>query len=407
MFIFKRTAFNIKKFFGLSSAFSPVAILARDDYIETMITSRHVVRVLLPALVVIAACAKKEAPPVVARAGSLTITAEEFRRRFEMAPRLQQFKDIEQAKTLFLNSLIAEKLLAQEAVKQRLPESPRLHTFLEQIHREATIEALFNEKVAKPNRDKNARLDREIAAAEFMKYFQTMMVGKKTEVPPARFKFLTERLEEIFHIGEDTTAMVRKLNPSPLSAGEFSQAGQSLEANLDETLVSFDDGSDWTIKEILQRLSVGMYHLDFSNRKKFRLSLREALLMMIEQEYVYKNAVREGLDKAPEVTAEVAMWRENALAQLLVQRLTSAKNDADLQAPTGEHTEKLAQTLLALADTHAIEINQEVLRNLQVSNAGLLVLKKHFPGRMVTPLSLPLEHLTVWQEKVAAKTTHK
>lgn len=353
------------------------------------------------------ACAKKEAPPVVARVGSLTITADEFRRRFETAPRLQQFKDLEQAKALFLNSLIAEKLLALEAMQQRLPESPRLHAFLEQIHREATIEALFNEKVAKPNRDKNARLDREIAAAEFMKYFQTLMVGKKTEVPPAGFKFLTERLEEIFHIGADTTLMVRKLNPSPLNAVEFSQADQSLGANLNETLVRFDDGAEWTIKEILQRLSVGMYHLDFSNQKKFRLSLREALLTMIEQEYVYKNAVQEGLDRAPDVAAEVAMWRENMQAQLLVQRLTSPENEVDPQAPTGEQTEKLAQTLLALADTHTIEINQEVLRNLQVSNAGLLVLKKHFPGRMVTPLSLPLEHLTVWQEKLAAKTKHE
>ena len=372
-----------------------------------MTNQRNVFRVLLSAIVVVTACAKKEAPPVVARVGSLTITADEFRRRFETTPRLQQFKDIEQAKALFLNSLIAEKLLALEATQKHLPESPRLQAFFEQIHREATVEALFDKKMATPNRDKHVRLDREIAGAEFMKYFKTMMVGKKTEVPPAGFKFLTERLEEIFHIGEDTTVMVRKLNPSPLNAAEFSQADQSLAASLDETLVSFDDGSHWTIKEILQRLSVGMYHLDFSNRKKFRLSLREALITMIEQEYVYKNAVQEGLDKSSEVAAEVAMWRENALAQLLVQRLASAENEADIRTPTGEQTELIAKTLLALAETQHIEINPEILHRTPVSNASLLLLKMHFPGRMVTPLSLPLEHLTVWQEKVAAKTKHE
>ncbi len=372
-----------------------------------MITSRKVFCILLPAFVLAAACTKKEAPPVVARVGTLTITADEFHRRFETTPRLQQFKDIEQAKTLFLNSLIAEKLLALEAAQRRLLESPRLRAFLAQIHREATIEELFNEKVAKPNRGQQARLDREIAGDEFMKYFKKIMAGKKTEVPPAGFKFLTERLEEIFHIGEDATVMVRKLNPSPLSTGEFSQAGQSLQASLDEILVRFDDDSDWAIKEILQRLSVGMYHLDFSNRKKFRLSLREALITMIEQEYVYKAAVQEGLDKSPEVAAEVVMWRENMQAQLLVQRLAAAENEMDLQTPTGEQAELVAKTLLALAETHRIEINPEILHRTPVSNAGLLLLKTHFPGRMVTPPSLPLEHLTVWQEKVAAKAKHE
>ena len=366
-----------------------------------MITSRKIFCILLPAIVLAAACTKKEAPPVVARVGTLTITADEFRRRFETTPRLQQFKDIEQAKTLFLNSLIAEKLLALEAAQRRLPESPRLRAFLVQIHREATIEELFNEKVAKPNR---GQLDREIAGDEFMKYFKKIMAGKKTEVPPAGFKFLTERLEEIFHIGEDTTVMVRKLNPSPLSTGEFSQAGQSLQASLDEILVRFDDDSDWAIKEILQRLSVGMYHLDFSNQKKFRLSLREALLTMIEQEYVYQAAVQDGLDKSPAVAAEVAMWRENIQAQLLVQQLTALENATEMQPA---QTELLAQTLLALAETHRLEINAEILRRTEVTNAGLLLLKTHFPGRMVTPPSLPLEHLTVWQEKAAAKTKYE
>lgn len=369
-----------------------------------MITSRHVFWVLLPVFVVMIACTKKEAPPVVARVDALSITADEFRRRFEATPRLQQFKDIEQAKALFLNSLLAEKLLALEAAHRGLPESPRLRAFLAQIHREATIEELFNEKVAKPNRGQQGRLDRDIAAVEFMKYFKTMMTGKKTEVPPAGLKFLAERLEEIFHIGEDTTWMVRKLNPSPLNAIEFSQADQSLGANLNEILVRFDDGAEWTIKEILQRLSVGMYHLDFSNQKKFRLSLREALLTMIEQEYVYQAAVQEGLDKSPAVAVEVAMWRENMQAQLLVQQLTTLENATEVQPA---QTELLAQTLLALAETHRLQINAEILRRTEVTNAGLLLLKTHFPGRMVTPPSLPLEHLTVWQEKVAAKTKHE
>ncbi len=361
-------------------------------------------------LITIAACSKHEEPTAIARVGSLKITADEFRRRFELTPRLKPFQDVEQAKALFLGSLIAEKLLAQDAEKAGLAESARTHAFLEQLHREAAIEELFNEKIASKIRSQGKKLDKQEAGTEFTKYFKQMMVGKKTEVPPARFKYLTERLEEAFHIGEDTTAFIRKLNPSPMSESEFSRAGQSLEANLNETLVTLDDGAQWTIKEFLRRLSVGAYHLDFSNRQKFRLSLREAIITMIEHEYVYQNAVKEGLDKSPAVAAEVAMWRESIAAQMLVQKLLShdsqSQDEQETQNLSDEQLRLLTDKLLALSNAYRIEINVETLRELQVSTAGLLLLKKHFPGRMVVPLSLPLEHLTTWQEEVAKKMGH-
>lgn len=362
---------------------------------------------LLGVVITLMSCARKDNPKVLAQAGDLAITVDEFRRRFELTPRLKPFQDVEQAKALFLGSLIAEKLLAQEAVKEDLTEPARVRAFLEQIGREAAIEQLYNEKIASRVREKDKKLASEEAGAEFMKYFKQMMVGKKTEVPPARLKYLTERLEEAFHIGEDTTAPIRKLNPSPMSESEFSQAGQSLEANLNETLVTFDGGAQWTIKEFLRRLSVGMYHLDFSNPKKFRLSLREAIITMIEHEYVYQNAVDEGLHKSSSVTAEMAMWRESIAAQMFVQKLLShdsqPQDEQETQNLSDEQLRLLTDKLLALSKAYGIEINLKTLRELQVTNAGLLVLKKHFPGRMVVPPSLPLENLAMWQEKVAEK----
>jgi hypothetical protein len=365
---------------------------------------------LLWIIIAIAACSKREEPKAVARVGSLKITADEFQRRFELTPRLKPFQDVEQAKALFLGSLIAEKLLAEDAAKAGLAESARTQAFLEQIHREAAIEELYIEKVAAKIHREGKKFDKQEAGAEFTKYFKQMMVGKKTEVPSPRLKYLTERLEEAFRIGEDTTAFIRKLNPSPMSESEFSQAGQSLEANLNETLVTFDGGAEWTIKEFLRRLSVGAYHLDFSNQKKFRLSLREAVITMIEHEYVYQNAVQEGLHKSPAVAAEVAMWRESIAAQMHVQKLLShvsqPQDEQETQNLTDEQLRLLTDKLLTLSNAHRIEINPKTLRELQVSNAGLLLLKKHFPGRMVVPLSLPLEHLTAWQEEVAKKMGH-
>ena len=55
--------------------------------------------------------------PVVARAGNAFISEREFQERFELTPGLYRHRkaQLEQEKLTFLYSMIAEKLLAQEA----------------------------------------------------------------------------------------------------------------------------------------------------------------------------------------------------------------------------------------------------------------------------------------------------
>jgi hypothetical protein len=150
-----------------------------------------------------------------------------------------------------------------------------------------------------------------------------------------------------------------------------------------------------------------MYHLDFSNQKKFRLSWREAIITMIEQEYVYQNAVKEGLHKSPVVEAEVAMWRESIAANALIRKFFSTEpqptNEQQAENFSEAQLQMLTDKLLALSNASQVEVDLATWRAVEVSNAGLLVLKKHFPGRLVVPMSLPLENLTIWQDKVAEK----
>ena len=125
--------------------------------------------------------------------------------------------------------------------------------------------------------------------------------------------------------------------------------------------MTFDNGSQWTIKEFLQRQSLA-------------------------------------------VEAEVGMWRESIAAQMLAQKLLSqnpsSQDGREAQNLSDVQLRLLTDKLIAWSDAYHIEIDSAALRALPVSNAGLLVLKKHFPGRMVVPLSLPLENLVHWQEKV-------
>lgn len=469
-----------------------------------------------------AGCTREPKPAVVATVGKLAITAEEFRDRFELNPRLLQYQNPEYAKVPFLGALIAEKLLALEAEQQHLAPPARTLAFLEQIKREATIEAFHRREVAARIEVSEAELRQAYArqrrvlqiqsasfktrqeaeqfrqrvlagetfpqalapvlagsrpqvdtmqvrwgsaapaiedelftlkagelsapipslgeyyvagllgetvdafpteadfqekreaiarnllkrkrSAAFAESFKQMMIGKRTAIPPERFKFLVERLEELF-LGQ--AAAGRQPNPSPLSQQEFSRAEAGLAAHWQEVLVTFDDGSTWTMREFLQRLSVGRQSLDFSQRRSFRFSLRQALLAMVEQEYIYKEAARRGLDQSAEVKGEVAMWRDNLTARHLVRQMllpdSGAMDEQEMPALSDEQLRRLTVTLLALSDSLNITIDQAALRQVAVRNAGMLALKTHFPGRMVVPLPLPLENLPNWQEKIFVK----
>jgi len=469
-------------------------------------------------------CSKSDKENIIAQVGHLQISEHEFRQRFELNPRLKQFRNIEEAKIKFLGSLLAEKLFALEAQNSKLKQPTQLSAFLLQIERETTIEELYNLKIAskinisdeeirdtykKSNRElqieyfnfkeknsagnfvsyvnsgvpyeqafqkinkisENALIDRgqlnlswgntspeiediafsmkvdEISKpikiidqyfviriisekinmptesdfqknklfieknlkrqkkkAAFINYFKNMMVGKKTDVPPELLKYLVDDLEKTFNIGSNMNDKTRIENPAPVSNKEYSLAIDNVDHMLFEKLITFDDGTFWTMKEFLQRLSVGRFPLDFSDSETFKSSIRHQLLSMIEQEYIYKEAVKEGIDHSKNVIKETQIWRGNLEAKLFVQSIilndSTTYNFEEKINLSSDQLTQIYSELEKLVEKYEIKINIENLKTLELQNAGLLVLKKHFPGRLVTPLTIPFENFSSWQNVV-------
>ncbi|MDZ7343887.1 MAG: hypothetical protein ONA90_05175, partial [candidate division KSB1 bacterium] len=271
-----------------------------------------------------------------------------------------------------------------------------------------TIDAFGSEEDFHQKREAIKRiLAKSKQSAAFIDYFKKMMVGKKTKVPPERLRYVVEKLETALSIGQTMPETPRTINPSLMNESEFSRALQSLEANLNETLVTFDDGSAWTIQEFLQRLAVGRHYLDFNDQKRFRLGVRQAIVTMIEQEYLYKEAVKGGLHQSYPVEDEVAMWRENLAAQKLLRQILLQDDilpdEKEVFTLTGEQYVILVNTLLTLSDQYDVKFNAKAFRALNLTNAGLLAMKTHFPGRLVVPVAIPLENLSAWQENFLKK----
>ncbi len=104
---------------------------------------------------------KKE---IIAKAGNITITKDEFKKRFEFAPhpRTDGRTDTTFLKMEFLQTLIAEKLLFQQAIKERLDLSSEFLKAYKFIRNNYLRDALYTEEV----KNKTVIPDSEIVKGE-------------------------------------------------------------------------------------------------------------------------------------------------------------------------------------------------------------------------------------------------
>jgi hypothetical protein len=101
------------------------------------------------------------------------------------------------------------------------------------------------------------------------------------------------------------------------------------------------------------------------------------------------------------------MWREAVIAREYLQKLPAfhqpTQDLQESQALTDEQLARLDDRLSSLLEAYDVQVDLQELIDIRVKNAGLLAFKTHFPGRLVVPVSLPLENFSGWQEKIREK----
>lgn len=126
---------------------------------------------------------------IVGKAGGTPITIEEFKLRFELSPRprIDNYFDTTLTKLDFLKTIIAEKLLAQEAIREGMEKSPEYIRNIKYVRNLYLRDALYNIEV----KDKIVIPDSEIAKGK-------AKIGKNIKT---KFIFSQDK-NEIFQIYE-------------------------------------------------------------------------------------------------------------------------------------------------------------------------------------------------------------
>ena len=156
---------------------------------------------------------------VLAKAGNLFITEREFLERFELLP--NQFRNrpanIEESKLLFLYSLIAEKLLAQEAETMHLDQDSLFQQAIVQIKKNLVRDQLYREQIREKVKVARTEVQKAIVDAKRQLFLFYLYFEDSTDAA-----FVKKQLKNCKHFSQFQvdTSMIAIRDTATLAWGE-------------------------------------------------------------------------------------------------------------------------------------------------------------------------------------------
>jgi len=339
----------------------------------------------------------------LAAANDLKVTMDEFRFRRSFSPYVFRGKTIAEKNLEFTCSLLAEKWMAQEARMRGLAEHARYRAQMEQLHREFLFEAMYAGDIA-------TRSDPDRAMDELLR---TVMADKTMHISNAAFAAMEQALAAVLDQKPFIKDSTRTLTEQ--EANRFRKTFADLQSR---SLVRFANGDEWTVADFLLRLSVGPYPLPSPQSSNFRSALKHSIKKAAELEYLSRAAHRRGYSRDADLRMQEEMWSAALLSQALIQQqneqITASEDEIKrhYRSHISEYTIKKKrvpldsvkssiasllrqqkarqwQQQLLQAMQNVAWYNQDVLDTLQPAPSVDLVVKRHFPGRMLAPVLLP------------------
>lgn len=156
---------------------------------------------------------------------------------------------------------------------------------------------------------------------------------------------------------------------------------------LDQTLFTHE-GRNWKVREFIVELI--RHPLVFRKRNmpknEFAEQFKLAIVDMIRDQHITREAYKKGYDKAPVVRRNYDMWRDNLFALYQKKKILDADTNRGLNS--FEQVEQILnpyiQQLHKKYDAQ-IEINTTAFENIKLTNVDMFVIQKNVPFPVIVP----------------------
>lgn len=215
---------------------------------------------------------------------------------------------------------------------------------------------------------------------------------KKEKLPPFAyeldkelFKALTFKLDALLFAAD----VPGKLNSNDELINRLDTFSLS-KSFKDRPIVTYAEGNTWSIEQLLLKLSVAPYPLEFNSSPAFKTSMIVAVKHILDDEIILNQGKKLGLENTEFVEQQAQMWQDHLNSKTILR-------ESGFQENGSISKKKIEEFLLKTAAQYSIKINREVLDKLEMETTNMIVLKQHFPGRTLVPSIEPFMDLAQWE----------
>jgi len=158
----------------------------------------------------------------------------------------------------------------------------------------------------------------------YAEFFRNM----KVDVDPKLFEILAQKISSVFEYKRKNFTY-QENQPTYLDAQDVINIENEFgESNLTQPFIKFEE-QPVTLKEFIRMLA-----FDGFNSKEYKINFIRAALdfqtkRFIEQELFYREGLKRGYDKLPEIQNEVERWLDNYLFQMLQNKIVDSIQVSD------------------------------------------------------------------------------
>lgn len=247
------------------------------------------------------------------------------------------------------------------------------------------------------------KIQKELKKSKSFKNFQNYV---NTHLSSDNFKLDKNQFKELVRKTENSLFEKAELNQSKsneyLLDIYFDNAKNNRDQFLKQPVVKFSNGTTWDTGTLLQRIAVSPYTVDKRSKGAFRHSMIAAAKNILNDELLVNHAGKLKLHKTAYVKRQKQMWRDylvykKQLAEIIRQ---ADKNSNENINKNALYTKAVEDYLLDKISQCKTEINYEALDTLNLIKTDMVVLKRHFPGRTISPVIKPFTGMPKWAAKI-------
>ncbi len=240
--------------------------------------------------------------------------------------------------------------------------------------------------------DVSQRLTEEKAGAAFENYVQELMRGKRLDFDPSTFAKVVNIVGPYYlKSSKEKEAMFNKQfwnrddNQSALT-----NMGDRLDAVLDAPLFRID-GQVWTVRDLEREIKIHplVFRKRQFNQKEFAGQFKLAVVDMVRDRYITKDAYEKGYDRAGVVQQNVEMWEDNLL--FLYQQNKYLKSIGKQESFATKYLEIIESDLNLRIDSlqakygNMIEINTDAFEKTTLTSIDMLAIQRNVPFPVIVP----------------------